>query len=183
VSLERFISHVASCAYHQPAHFDMSHLWSLAIMYASSNHNLPKWIKEGRPLRSLKRPDRYLNFGTQKIGIIATQSKRQWHMTTLLRNWKCWSPMLLGSVVKKLNNLRSTFRKELKKVNNSKQSGTSADDLYIPSLLYYNELMVLVNQETPDKSLLTVGGLPVEGDEDENNQCTVSVNQLTLFTN
>jgi hypothetical protein len=87
------------------------------------------------------------------------------------------------SVVKKINNLRSTFRKELKKVNDSKRSGTSADDLYIPSLWYYNELLFLVDQETPDKSLSTVGGLPVEGDEEENNQCAVSANQLTLFTN
>ena len=87
------------------------------------------------------------------------------------------------SVVKKINNLRSTFRKELKKVNDSKRSGTSADDLYVPSLWYYNELLFLVDQETPDKSLSTLGGLPAEEDDDENNQCTVSVNRLTLFTN
>jgi hypothetical protein len=61
--------------------------------------NLPKWIKERRPLRSLKRTDRYLNFRTQKIGIIGTQSKRQRHMTPLLRNWKCWSPTLLNKVL------------------------------------------------------------------------------------
>jgi hypothetical protein len=87
------------------------------------------------------------------------------------------------SVVKKINNLRSTFRKELKKVNDSKRSGTSADDLYVPTLWCYNELLFLVDQETPNKSLSTVGGLPVEGNEDKNNQRTVSVNQLTLFTN
>jgi hypothetical protein len=80
------------------------------------------------------------------------------------------------SVVKKINNLRSTFRKELKKVNDSKRSGTSADDLYVPSLWYYNELLFLVDQETPDRSWPTVGRLPVEGDEDENNQCRVSFN-------
>jgi hypothetical protein len=45
--------------------------------------NLPKWTKEKRSLRSLKRTDRYLNFGTQKIDIIATESKRQRHMTPL----------------------------------------------------------------------------------------------------
>jgi hypothetical protein len=87
------------------------------------------------------------------------------------------------SVVKKINNLRSAFRKELKKVNDSKRSGTSADDLYVPSLWYYNELLFLVDQETPDKSSSTLGGLPVEEDEDQNNQCIVSVNQLSLFTN
>jgi hypothetical protein len=80
------------------------------------------------------------------------------------------------SVVKKINNLRSTFRKELKKVNDSKRSGTPVDDLYVPSLWYYNELLFLVDQETPDKSLSAVGGLPVEEGEEENSQCTVSVN-------
>jgi hypothetical protein len=42
---------------------------------------LTKWLKERRPLRSLKRTDRYLNLGTQKIGSIATESIRQryWH--------------------------------------------------------------------------------------------------------
>jgi len=58
-------------------------------------------------------------------------------------------------------------------VNDSKRSGPSANDLYIPSLWYYNELLFLVDQETPDKNSSTVGGLPLEGDEDENNQCTV----------
>jgi hypothetical protein len=43
-------------------------------------------------------------------------------------------------------------------------------------------LPFLVVQGTPDKSLSTVGGLPLEGDEDENNKYTVSVNRLTLFT-
>jgi hypothetical protein len=40
------------------------------------------------------------------------------------------------SVVKKNNNLRSTFRKELKKVNDSKRSGASGDDVYAPSLWF-----------------------------------------------
>ncbi|KAL4104010.1 hypothetical protein QTP88_019323 [Uroleucon formosanum] len=56
------------------------------------------------------------------------------------------------SVVKKINNLRSTFRKELKKVNDSKRSGAGSDDVYVPSLWYFNELMFLVDQETPDTS-------------------------------
>ena len=76
-------------------------------------------------------------------------------------------------VVNKINNPRSTFRKELKKVNDSKRSGPSANNLYVPSVWYYNELLFFVDQETPDKSLWTIGGLPVEGEGDENNQCTV----------
>ncbi|XP_023703298.1 uncharacterized protein LOC111862274 [Cryptotermes secundus] len=59
------------------------------------------------------------------------------------------------SVVKKINNLRSVFRKELKKVNESKKSGASANDVYVPSLWYFGELMFLVDQETPDDSIST----------------------------
>ena len=78
--------------------------------------NLRKWIKERQPLHSLKHTDCYLNFGTQKIGIIATESKRQRHMTTLLRKWKCWSPMLLKKVLwKKLIIYVQLFGRNLKK--------------------------------------------------------------------
>jgi len=77
------------------------------------------------------------------------------------------------SVVKKINNLRSTFRKELKKVNDSKRSGASGDDVYAPSLWYFNELMFLVDQETPDQSVSTLH----QGDEDDDTQSSVSVYQ------
>jgi hypothetical protein len=96
---------------------------------------------------------------------------------TLIEKLKVMEPdASRESVVKKINNLRSAFRKELKKVNDSKRSGTPADDLYVPSLWYYNELLFLVDHETPDKSLSTLIGLPAEEDDDENSQCTVSVN-------
>jgi hypothetical protein len=45
--------------------------------------------------------------------------------------------------------LPHVFRKELKKVNESKKSGASANDVYVPSLWYFGELMFLVDQETP----------------------------------
>jgi hypothetical protein len=77
------------------------------------------------------------------------------------------------NVVKKINNLRSTFRKELKKVNDSKRSGSSGDDVYAPSLWYFNELMFLVDQEMPDQSVSTLH----QGDEDDDTQSSVSVYQ------
>lgn len=55
-------------------------------------------------------------------------------------------------IAKKINNLRSTFRKEHKKVVESKTSGTGADDLYVPKLWYYDYLLFLVDQETPSES-------------------------------
>jgi hypothetical protein len=50
------------------------------------------------------------------------------------------------TVLKKINNLRSSFRKERKKVLMAK-SGMSTEDLYVPKLWYYNDLLFLVDQE------------------------------------
>lgn len=59
------------------------------------------------------------------------------------------------SVVKKINNLRSAFRKELRKVKDCKKSGSAGDDVYTPTLWYYNDLMFLVDQETSEPSVST----------------------------
>ncbi|KAG8225045.1 hypothetical protein J437_LFUL000023 [Ladona fulva] len=48
------------------------------------------------------------------------------------------------SVVKKINNLRSVFRKELKKVNESKKSGASANDVYVPSATIMQQTTALL---------------------------------------
>jgi hypothetical protein len=41
---------------------------------------------------------------------------------------------------KKINNLRNTLRSDLKKVIQSKRSGTREDEAYIPTLWYYGML-------------------------------------------
>ncbi|PNF41956.1 hypothetical protein B7P43_G14648 [Cryptotermes secundus] len=51
------------------------------------------------------------------------------------------------TVLKKINNLRSSFRKERKKVLMAKKSGMSSEDLYVPKLWYYKNLLFLVDQE------------------------------------
>ncbi|XP_023724854.1 uncharacterized protein LOC111873969 [Cryptotermes secundus] len=51
------------------------------------------------------------------------------------------------TVLKKINNLRSSFRKERKKVLMAKKSGMSSEDLYVPKLWYYKDLLFLVDQE------------------------------------
>ena len=56
-------------------------------------------------------------------------------------------------VVKKINSLRSCFRKELKKVNDSKTCGAGADDTYTPSLWYFLELLFLTDQKVPRKDI------------------------------
>jgi len=185
VSLECFISHVASCAgYQQPAHIDMSHLWSLAIMYASSDHTQPSKMNKREATFAFIEAYRLLpELWDTENRHYSNRVKKAAAYDNLIEKMKVLEPYASQeSAVKKINNLRSTFRKEFKKVNNSKRSGTSVNDLYIPSQWYYNELLFLVDQETPDKSW-TKGGLPVEGDDNKNNQCTVRVNQLTLSVN
>jgi len=52
-------------------------------------------------------------------------------------------------VKKKINSLRTNYRKELKKVKASYKSGSGTDDIYVPPLWYYNELNFLQDQEVP----------------------------------
>ena len=56
-------------------------------------------------------------------------------------------------MVKKINSLRSSFRKELKKVKYSQKSGNGRDDNYTPSLWYYDDLLFLTDQELPRQSV------------------------------
>jgi len=56
-------------------------------------------------------------------------------------------------VVKKIQSLRGSFRKELKKVNLSKRSGASSDDVYTPSLWYFNLLLFTSDCETASDSI------------------------------
>ncbi|KAK9696758.1 Alcohol dehydrogenase transcription factor Myb/SANT-like [Popillia japonica] len=51
------------------------------------------------------------------------------------------------SVKNKINNMRSAFTKELKRVKISKKSGTSPDETYTPSLWYYDSLLFTADQE------------------------------------
>lgn len=53
------------------------------------------------------------------------------------------------TVTKKINSLRSAFRKEYRKVISSQNSGVGADRIYRPSLWYYDMLLFLHDQEAP----------------------------------
>ena len=57
------------------------------------------------------------------------------------------------TVAKKINSMRSAFRKECTKVINSQRSGASSEDLYHPTLWYFQSLMFLKDQETPRESV------------------------------
>ncbi|XP_024879150.1 uncharacterized protein LOC112459340 [Temnothorax curvispinosus] len=66
------------------------------------------------------------------------------------------------SVVKKINNIRSNYRKELKKVKASSKTGSGTDDIYEPKLWYFKLLCFLNDQDIPRKSRTNI-----ESDNDE----------------
>uniref|UniRef100_A0A6P7H568 Uncharacterized protein LOC114346252 n=1 Tax=Diabrotica virgifera virgifera TaxID=50390 RepID=A0A6P7H568_DIAVI len=51
------------------------------------------------------------------------------------------------TVTRKINSLRTVYRKELKKVKASATSGTGEEDIYKPSLWYFDLLEFLSDQD------------------------------------
>lgn len=73
------------------------------------------------------------------------RDKKDIAYTALLDVVKKFDPQATkDTLVKKINNLRSAFRKELKKVNFAQKSGWVT---YVPRLWYYSDLLFLVDQE------------------------------------
>lgn len=70
-------------------------------------------------------------------------------------------------IVKKLNGLRTNYRKEKKKVEESTRSGAGTNDIYVPTLWYYDLLKFLDDdQGTPRGSRSNI---------DENDSSQVSM--------
>lgn len=74
------------------------------------------------------------------------------------------------TVIKKINNLRSNFRKEKKKFDTSKKSGAATDDLYKPTLWYYNLFDFLGDQDTPSTSVSNLHDEERSGSDDVSTQ-------------
>ncbi|PIO24697.1 hypothetical protein AB205_0115710, partial [Aquarana catesbeiana] len=72
---------------------------------------------------------------------------------------------------KKIGSLRSTYRKELNKVQASMKSGAAAKDVYVLSLWYYNRMWFLEDQIEARESLSTLPSTlpstPAEASEDQ----------------
>lgn len=60
------------------------------------------------------------------------------------------------TVTKKINSLRTVYRKELAKVKKSYRSGAGDEEIYKPTLWYYHLLDFLDDQETPRESRNTI---------------------------
>lgn len=79
-------------------------------------------------------------------------------------------------VVKKLQSLRGSFRKELKKVADSQRDGKGKDEVYKSTLWYYDNLLFTKDQELPNSSTSNIDGDPddesLTNDHYQNVVCT-----------
>lgn len=75
-----------------------------------------------------------------------------------------------GMVSKKIQSLRSAFRKEYRKIESSIRSGKGADETYRSTLWYYDLLLFTRDQDEPTESLsnLVVDSSLDEGEGEEN---------------
>lgn len=77
----------------------------------------------------------------------------------LVEVWKQVDPTFnKPTVLKKINNLRSSYRKQLKKVRESIKSGASSEGVYLPKLWYNHLLHFFDDQETPRQSRSNLSG-------------------------
>lgn len=65
-------------------------------------------------------------------------------------------------VVKEIQSLRGSFRKELKSFEDSKRSGRSADDVHISTLWYYHLLEFAVDQDLSTDNVSNFNNIEVE---------------------
>lgn len=88
----------------------------------------------------------------------------------LIEHYKTIDPSATQETVRnKINNLRSAFRKELKKVKKSKKTGSSAEDVYVPNLWYYHLLLFTADQEE-NRSAASTMDSDEEEEETENEE-------------
>ncbi|KAK4881930.1 hypothetical protein RN001_005249 [Aquatica leii] len=81
----------------------------------------------------------------------------------LTKIWKKYDADADEKTVKlKMQSLRGSFRKELKKVEKSQRSGSGVDDLYTSHLWYFNLLMFLTDHELPTTSIDNIEDLTQE---------------------
>lgn len=69
-----------------------------------------------------------------------------------------------ATVINKINSLRGSFRREYKEVVDSKRSGAGVDEIYVPSLWYYELLMFVKDQDIVRESVSNIS------DDDDNDE-------------
>jgi hypothetical protein len=79
-------------------------------------------------------------------------------------------------VIKKINTLRTAFRREMKKVKEGTHSGMGSDDVYEPRLWYYPLLYFTVEQETQREGQSNVEEDDLDKEAQEENTVEEPVN-------
>lgn len=97
------------------------------------------------------------------------EKKRKAYQKLLDKYKEAYPGSTVDAVKKKINNFRSTFRKELKKVNASLAIG----EVYEPALYYYKSLLFLTDQENLEYGPFFM--LDSEDEMDAKFNCSVSV--------
>lgn len=57
------------------------------------------------------------------------------------------------TVKKKINNMRTAFRRELNKMRKSEQTALTPNDVYVPTLWYYSNLEFLIDEMDDDEDM------------------------------
>ena len=79
-------------------------------------------------------------------------------------------------VRKKINGLRTAYRRELKKITDSTKSGIGTDDVYVPSLWYFDDLHFLRHHE-----FQVAGKSTMEDEPEQEDKETSPVSQYAFF--
>lgn len=102
------------------------------------------------------------------------RNKREAAYTKLVAKLKEIEPEASKETVqKKINNLRSAVRKEKKKIDSSKKSGTSPDEIYKPTLWYYDLFSFLGDQDIPASSTSNL-----DDEENASNEVSLNLNKI-----
>lgn len=95
------------------------------------------------------------------------RNKKDIAYTELVKKYQECDPSAdRNTVVKKINALRTVYRKELAKVIQSEKSGTGADDIYKPTLWYFDLLHFLNDQDSVRPSRSTMSDADQETQQD-----------------
>ena len=94
----------------------------------------------------------------------SSRSKKNEQYNKLLSKYKERYPNAeKNDVIKKINSMRTCFRRELKKISSASKSGVGADEIPEPTLWYFDQLQFLLPHEKPTSSLST---MDISGQDD-----------------
>lgn len=108
----------------------------------------------------------------QKFEKCRLRSPKKLCENSLPRNKPVW-------VVNRMYSLCGSFRKEFNKYNETKNKiGSSADNInvHIPSLWYYDQLLLTKEQEMPEKSISNISDDDDNGDESNTEYLSTQIN-------